>query len=97
MTYDIFLEKEQSKVRAFVIGWPDWVVEGETEEIALQRIRRLIQEQMTRGKIVRIEVPSATEPHPWQRFAGMWREDTTFEQFQAEIQAYRVQMEQEAL
>ena len=93
MVYEILLQPESNKVRATVLNWPECTAEGETEEAALQRIREVIRERLATSKIVQVDVTPPTAPHPWQQYAGMWRDDPAFEEFLTKLTTYRKQVE----
>ncbi|MCP4289571.1 MAG: type II toxin-antitoxin system HicB family antitoxin, partial [Gammaproteobacteria bacterium] len=37
---------------------------------------------------------SEREKHPWLKFAGIWADDSTWNDFLAEVEAYRRQMDE---
>src|SRR5689334_16553453 len=52
--------------------------EGSTREEAVARVRQLCQERLTAGaEVVTVEIGPA--PHPWARFAGMFKDDADFQ------------------
>lgn len=97
MLYDILVQQQpEGTYRATVLGWPDLSADGKSEKNALDRIRKSIRERLSRAKVIRIAVDEdAVETHhPWQPFLGMWKDDPTFDNFIAIMQASRQEMDQ---
>ncbi len=69
--------------------------DGETVDAALHHLRDLIATRTASGAIfTSIEVPAPKYgPHPG---AGMYRDDPLFDRWQAEIEAYRQQIEDDS-
>jgi predicted RNase H-like HicB family nuclease len=62
--------------------------EGSTAEEALQNLRQLIQTQLVAGaRIVPLEITPAQ--HPLGPFAGMFKDDPLFDEWQQAIADYR--------
>jgi predicted RNase H-like HicB family nuclease len=95
MTYDVLLTKQDDKFVARVCQWPAIVVESDTEEEALRKVRADIQSLLAGGRIVQLEVDIQPEKHPWQQFAGMFADDPDWEAFQASIRAYRAEIDRD--
>lgn len=90
LKYDVLIEQSNSNgYTARLLAWPDTVVEASTREKALQQLRVLILERLTKAEIVTLEIQPTEIGHSWAPFAGMWADDPSFEEFQAEIQQYR--------
>ena len=90
LKYDVLIEQSNGNgYTARLLAWPDTVVEAPTREKALQQLRVLILERLTKAEIVTLEIQPTEIGHSWAPFAGMWADDPSFEEFQAEIQQYR--------
>jgi predicted RNase H-like HicB family nuclease len=64
------------------------VAEGATRDEALQNLRKLLEERLAQGaEIVGLEVTG--ERHPWKPFAGMFKDDPLFDEWQQAIAKYR--------
>jgi len=60
------------------------VAEGATREEALQKVREQLQERLQAGsQIVPLDVPG--QENPWVKFAGMFKDDPLFDDWQAAI------------
>src|SRR2546423_14797814 len=88
MTYPVFLQQtEGDGYRATPLLFPDCVAVGTTRDEALANLTRALNERLSQGEIVTVEVG---EPeHPWQKGAGMFQDDPDFNDYLAEIEAYR--------
>ncbi len=96
MTLSIFVQpKSDNGYLASVLGWPDFIVEGVTKEDALAKIKIELDQRLTLGEIVRLQYEPQQASHPWMKFAGMWKDDSTFDDFLEEIRQYRKELDQE--
>ncbi len=95
MTYEVILRKKQNKYIARVREWPEVVIEEETREAALAQIKQQLMAYLSQApEVVPIELEVRTSAeHPWLRFAGMWADDPTWDDFVAEVTAYRQEMD----
>lgn len=88
MTYQIFVEQtDEQSYTATPLLFPDCVAVGQTRDEALERIREALGARLERGEIVSVEVD--VPEHPLLKFAGMFKDDPNYEEFLAEIEAYR--------
>jgi hypothetical protein len=68
--------------------------EGATADEALRKLHELINKQLAQGaQLVPLEV--TTEEKPWMRFAGMFKDDPYFEDWQKAIAEYRRQVDED--
>jgi len=99
MTYDILIQSQTGGTyRATVLGWPGVSAVGDSEQTAIKRVRQAIRERLAQGKLVRIEVDenvteTAAPKHPWFPFLGMWKNDPTFGDLLARMEAYRCELD----
>ena len=92
--YAILIETTKSGgYRAIALGLPNCRAKGETRELALQNIRQLLTTRLSQSEIVTLKIDSPQREHPWMQFAGMFQNDPQFEDMQADIQAYRQEIE----
>jgi len=96
MTYDVLLEQnEDNNYTARVLAWPDCAVQAKTRETALSMARTVILERLAQADIVTIEITPEEIEHPWLKFAGMWADDPHMDEFRAEIERYRREIDAE--
>jgi predicted RNase H-like HicB family nuclease len=70
--------------------------QGATPDEALRKLRELIQSRLVDGtQIVSLEIP--TSEHPLAPFAGMFKDDPLFDEWQKAIAEYRQQAEEELI
>jgi len=96
MTLSIFVQPSIGNgYTAKVLGWPEIIVAGETKEEALEKIKSAIDLRLGEGEIIRLQYEPPTKEHAWMKFAGMWKDDPTFDDFLDEIRAYREELDRE--
>src|SRR5437764_12981405 len=88
MTYRVFLQQTAvDHYRATPLAFPDCVAVGRTRDEALANLKAALDARLSQGEIVAVEVG---EPgHPWLKGAGMFKDDPTYDDFLAEIEANR--------
>jgi hypothetical protein len=91
-TFQVLLDKvSEGKVRATILGLPDFV-EASTKEEALKEIKEVLQKRLENSEIVRMEI-EPVKPNPWLAIAGKYKDDPLFDEFLADIEAYRRQQD----
>lgn len=91
MTYDVILRKKQNKYVARVREWPEVVIEENSREEAIKHIKDHLAAYLSQPpEVIQIDLePAVPSERPWLQFAGMWTDDPTWDDFVAEIAAYR--------
>jgi predicted RNase H-like HicB family nuclease len=95
MQYNIFIQNPtENHFTASVIGVPDCVAIGKTKAEALANVKSALEEQLAQGEIVTLDLQlpvSSAElsQNPLMKFAGMWANDPTFDDFVAEMKKMR--------
>lgn len=92
MEYDILLTKlPDHRYTAQPLQMPDILVTGTNEAEALTLVHKAIVGRHAQSRIVRIEIPMPGEQSndPWFRFADMWGDEATWQQFEDDIQRFR--------
>ncbi len=96
MVYEVILSKANNKYIARAKEWPEVVVEENSRAEALQEVKtRLIDYLTNQVEVVQIEIPlPAMTGNPWLDKFGWFKDDPTFDDLQAEIAAYRQEIDQ---
>lgn len=96
VTLDVLIENnKEGHYTAAVLGLPDCKAEGETREQALTHLHDLVRARLAKAEIVSMEIEQSDLPHPWLKFAGMFKDDPQFDEVLADIAAYRRQLDVE--
>jgi hypothetical protein len=99
MRYQVFVQSRTDGLfSATVVGVPDCVAEGTTQEEALSKATATLRARLTKGQLFTVEVeatPAKEAANPWLEIHGSLRNDPTFEDFMAEIARSRQQLEAE--
>lgn len=99
LTYAVRLKKLDEGYAATVLGWTDCQAIGATREGAIANLRQQLIEQIQQSEVISLEIdnPNYHNPntqHPWMPFAGMFADDPDFEAVQADIAAYRQEVDE---
>jgi len=96
LKYDVLIEKTgEAGYTARVLARPDCVVQAATREEALQQLRTELLFRLAKADIVSLEFTPEEVNNPWLKFAGMWKDDPDFDEFQAEIARNRRELDAE--
>ncbi|MCW5853291.1 MAG: hypothetical protein KIT87_24705 [Anaerolineae bacterium] len=96
MTFDILVSKEAGEEYiARPLAWPDLVAHGKTEQAAVAAVRTMLQDRLQATRLVQIEVdiPNPSSVNPWLTMAGLFKDDPTWDEFQAAMTDYRRQVD----
>ena len=102
MQYRVLIQNPQPQVfTAAILDGPDCIAQGPTKEAALASVREALEARLAQGEVVTIEVnglrhstdkQTETE-NPWVKYAGSFRDDPTYDDFLAEVAAYRHELD----
>ena len=90
-----YSQKKDNGYIARVRDWPELVVEEPTREAAVAQIKEQLIEYLSQPpEVVQIDLKAAAADNPWLKFAGMWADDPTWEDFLAEVETYRREVDE---
>ena len=96
MQYHVFIQSQPgNKFIASIVGIPNSTVEGSTKEEVIALATAALETQLASGELVTIEVGKERSPQetdPWLKHMGIFASDPTFDDFLAEVAAYRQQV-----
>jgi hypothetical protein len=96
MQYQVLVENlNPHSFAASIIGVADCRANGRTEEEAIAKATAALSERLARGRIVTIDVNLPGEEHPLLKYAGRFKDDPTFDEYLAEIEKYRQELDAE--
>ncbi len=95
MTVNIFLQNDSKKgYIATAMEFPNCVAEGKTKAEALKNAKTAILEKLSYGELISLQIEPQNATKPGANF-GLFKDDPTFDDFLAEIEAYRREIDQE--
>ena len=103
MQYQVFVKNPaESEFMASIIGLPNVTANGITEKEAIDKLKVILDAQFRNGKLVTIYVPqryandidipskvAEEKSDPWIDNMGIFQDDPTFDDFLAEVNSYR--------
>lgn len=92
MTIKVVVRKSDKGYRAVVPGFSDCAVEAPTREAAIEQVKD--EARALLAKVTELDFEVTEEPERQKRtklsdYFGMWKDDESWDEFQAAIQAYR--------
>ncbi|MBR8837340.1 MAG: type II toxin-antitoxin system HicB family antitoxin [Stigonema ocellatum SAG 48.90 = DSM 106950] len=96
LSYNVLIEHEpDGRFNAVVLGLSDCKSSGKTENEALENLQQLLQKRLQNSKIVTLEINSPETDNPWMKVAGMYKDNSLFDEVLADIQAERGKLDAE--
>jgi len=95
MICDVILHKENDQYVAKVKDWPEVIAKESTRDKAIDLVKTELLDYLTnKVEVIQIEVPlPANTGNPWLDKFGWFKDDSTFDDLQAQIAAYRKEMD----
>jgi predicted RNase H-like HicB family nuclease len=94
MTYSILVEETgNDSFHAIALGLPECRAVATTRQKALAKLRELLAKRLATAEIVEVEIPQPTlqAEHSWNRFAGMFEDEPSFDEVLEEIETNRLE------
>ncbi len=97
MICDVILRKKAGRYIAVAKDYPDVVVEENSREKAIDLIKVHLLDYLTKEiELIQVEVPLHNSVvNPWIEKFGCFKDDLGFEDLQAEIEAYRKEVDKD--
>jgi predicted RNase H-like HicB family nuclease len=91
MIYDVILSRKDDKYIARAKQWPEVTAIENSRDAAIARLKSQLLDYLTNQvEVVQVDIPLPTETgNPWLDKFGCFKDDPTFDDLQAEIAAYR--------
>ncbi len=92
MQYQIFVQSQKDNFVVSVVGKPSVMVEANTEEEAISKVKTALETELATGKFVTIEVNPKELPHQeitQMKYAGIFAKDPTFDDSIEKLAAIR--------
>jgi hypothetical protein len=94
LNLNILLEKDKTgKETAIVLEIPDCRITADTRQQAIDGVRQLLAERLSKAEIVPLQMQLPANPHPWMKFAGIFKDDPLFAEIANDLRAERQEAE----
>ncbi|AOY80992.1 MULTISPECIES: hypothetical protein [Moorena] len=99
MIYEVILSRENDKYIARAKEWPEVMVVENSRDAAINQLKAQLLDYLTNQvEVVEVDIPLLGKTgNPWLDKFGWFKDDPTFDDLQAEIAAYRQEIDQEIL
>lgn len=74
---------------ATVLEVPNLQIIDKTKQGAIEKVQQLLQERLAKAEIIQISLPKKTHENPLMKFAGVFENDSDFQEIMSEIRAER--------
>lgn len=88
--WNILLENQDDGFTlATVLEVPNVQSIDKTKQGAIEKVRELLQERLAKAEIIQISLPKKTHENSLMKFAGIFENDSDFQEIMSEIKAER--------
>ena len=88
--WNILLEsRDDGFTVATVLEVPNLQSIDKTKQGAIEKVRQLLQERLAKAEIIQISLPKKTHENRLMEFAGIFENDSDFQEIMSEIRAER--------
>lgn len=88
--WNILLESQDDGFTvATVLEVPNLQSIDNTKQGAIEKVRQLLQERLAKAEIIQISLPKKTHENPLMKFAGIFENDSDFQEIMSETRAER--------
>ena len=93
LAVNVLVKDEQGgMVSAMVLGLPEYRVVSIDRPSAIAELEKLLAETLSGTELVKLEVEIPKRDHPWQRFAGIYKDSNLFESVLESIAVNRLDL-----
>ena len=88
--WNILLEsRDDGLTVATVLEVPNLQTTDKTKQGAIEKVRELLQKRLAKAEIIQISLPKKTGGNSLMKFAGIFENDSDFQEIMSEIKAER--------
>jgi predicted RNase H-like HicB family nuclease len=92
----VLIEQQTDRTyQAMVLGFSECKAEGNSREEAITNISRIAGNRLEKSELIYLEIKKNKPDNPWMKLAGKYKDDPQFEAMQADIEAYRRELDAE--
>jgi len=97
MLCDVILSRKDDKYIARAKEWPEVMAIENSRDAAIDRLKSQLLDYLTHQvEVIQVEIPLSKQTgNPWLDKLGWFKNDPTFDDLQAEIAAYRQEIDRE--
>ncbi len=94
LSINVLVKNEKDgKVSARVLGSPEYSVISSDRRSAILELDRLITTNLLENEVVSLELEIPKREHPWQKFAGIYKNSQLFDSVLANIESHRRELD----
>ena len=85
--------EKDGRVSARVLGLPEYSVTSSDRKSAISELDRLITANLSENEVVSLELEIPKREHPWQKFAGIYKNSQLFDSVLTNIESHRRELD----
>ena len=97
LSINVLVKNEKDgRVSARVLGLPEYSVTSSDRKSAISELDRLITANLSENEVVSLELEIPKREHPWQKFAGIYKNSQLFDSVLTNIDSHRRELDSQA-
>lgn len=94
LSINVLVKNEKDgRVSARVLGLPEYSVTSSDRKSAISELDRLITANLSENEVVSLELEIPKREHPWQKFAGIYKNSQLFDSVLTNIDSHRSELD----
>ena len=94
LSINVLVKNEKDgRVSARVLGLPEYSVTSSDRKSAISELDRLITANLSENEVVSLELEIPKREHPWQKFAGIYKNSQLFYSVLTNIDSHRRELD----
>ena len=94
LSINVLVKNEKdSRVSARVLGLPEYSVTSSDRHSAISELDRLITANLLENEVISLELEIPQREHPWQKFAGIYKDSQLFDSVLTNIESHRRELD----
>ncbi|HEY9703484.1 MAG TPA: type II toxin-antitoxin system HicB family antitoxin [Allocoleopsis sp.] len=93
LAVNVLIKNEQDgNVSAMVLGLPEYGVISGDRPSAMAKLEKLLTDTLSSGEVVLLELEIPKQEHPWQKFAGIYKDSELFDSVLTNMENSRTEL-----
>lgn len=98
LSINVLVKNEKDgRVSARVLGLPEYSVTSSDRKSAISELDRLITANLSENEVVSLELEIPKREHPWQKFAGIYKNSQLFDSVLTNIDSHRRELDSQTV
>ena len=98
LSINVLVKNEKDgRVSARVLGLPEYSVTSRDRQSAISELDQLITANLSENEVISLELEIPKQEHPWQKFAGIYKNSQLFDSVLTNIESQRRELDSQTI